>query len=180
MADRIDAILVKLGQPSGPAPLKRWLETLSARDGAKPPGDIATPETDVPVGTIELETDDLELHDTASGEIAAPSRRAAAGGESAVASVSALVTVPGPSPASYWPVSVAPSTHVAGNGSSGTGAATVVDNSFPGRRHRPSRAAAAAGAGGEAGGAGTQQHAGYPDAPGAALRDAGRCAGGHA
>ena len=37
MADRIDAILVKLGQPSGPAPLKRWLETLSARDGAKPP-----------------------------------------------------------------------------------------------------------------------------------------------
>ena len=37
MADRIDAILVKLGQPSGPAPLKRWLETLNARDGAKPP-----------------------------------------------------------------------------------------------------------------------------------------------
>jgi hypothetical protein len=37
MADKIDAILVKLGQPSGPAPLKRWLETLSARDGAKPP-----------------------------------------------------------------------------------------------------------------------------------------------
>ena len=37
MADRIDTILLKLGQPSGPAPLKRWLETLSARDGAKPP-----------------------------------------------------------------------------------------------------------------------------------------------
>ena len=26
MADQIDAILVKLGEPSGPAPLKRWLE----------------------------------------------------------------------------------------------------------------------------------------------------------
>src|SRR4029079_4503834 len=38
MADKIDAILIKLGQPSGPAPLKRWLETLSAKDGGKPPG----------------------------------------------------------------------------------------------------------------------------------------------
>jgi eukaryotic-like serine/threonine-protein kinase len=35
MADRIDAILAKLGQPSGPAPLKRWLESLVARDGVR-------------------------------------------------------------------------------------------------------------------------------------------------
>jgi serine/threonine-protein kinase len=129
MADRLDAILIKLGQVSGPAALKRWLEALSARDGVQAPGDVAAPVTDVPVGTIELETDDLELHDTASGELAVPSRRAAAGGESAVAS--ALLTVPGPSPASYWPLPVAPSSHVASNGSSGTGAATVVDDSFP-------------------------------------------------
>ena len=46
MADRIDAILLKLGQPSGPAPLKRWLETLSARDGAKPPVADAAAATD--------------------------------------------------------------------------------------------------------------------------------------
>jgi hypothetical protein len=131
MADRLDAILIKLGQVTGPAALKRWLEALSARDGVQAPGDVAVPVTDVPAGTIELETDDLELHDTASGEIAVPSRRAAAGGESAVVSASALVTAPGPSPASFRALSVAPATHVASNGSLGTGAATVVDNSFP-------------------------------------------------
>ncbi|HXJ23861.1 MAG TPA: serine/threonine-protein kinase [Polyangia bacterium] len=35
MADRIDLILSKLGQPSGPAALKRWLESLVARDGVR-------------------------------------------------------------------------------------------------------------------------------------------------
>jgi serine/threonine protein kinase len=61
MADRLDAILVKLGQPGGPAGLKRWLDALSARDGERPPGDLGVDVTDASAGTIELETDDLEL-----------------------------------------------------------------------------------------------------------------------
>ena len=64
MADRIDAILVKLGQPSGPAPLKRWLETLTARDGAKPPVPDAAAVTD-PSIAIELGSIDLELQEVA-------------------------------------------------------------------------------------------------------------------
>jgi serine/threonine protein kinase len=64
MADRIDAILVKLGQPSGPAPLKRWLETLTARDGAKPPLPDAAAVTD-PSIAIELGSLDLELQEVA-------------------------------------------------------------------------------------------------------------------
>ena len=62
MADRIDAILVKLGQPSGPAPLMRWLETLSARDGAKPPvpDEAATdPSIAVNLGSLDLELEDV-------------------------------------------------------------------------------------------------------------------------
>jgi hypothetical protein len=62
MADRIDAILVKLGQPSGPAPLKRWLETLSARDGAKPPVPVAPAAAD-PSIAVELGSLDLELEE---------------------------------------------------------------------------------------------------------------------
>jgi serine/threonine-protein kinase len=64
MADRLDAILVKLGQPSGPAPLKRWLETLSARDGAKPPVADAAVASD-PSIAIDLGSLDLELEDVA-------------------------------------------------------------------------------------------------------------------
>jgi serine/threonine-protein kinase len=64
MADRIDAILVKLGQPSGPAPLKRWLETLNARDGAKPPVADAAAVTD-PSIAVELGSLDLELQEVA-------------------------------------------------------------------------------------------------------------------
>jgi serine/threonine-protein kinase len=64
MADRIDAILVKLGQPSGPAPLKRWLETLSARDGAKPPVAGPAAATD-PSIAVELGSLDLELQEVA-------------------------------------------------------------------------------------------------------------------
>jgi serine/threonine protein kinase len=61
MADRIDAILVKLGQPNGPAPLKRWLETLSARDGAKPPAEAPqAPDASI---AIELGSLDLELQE---------------------------------------------------------------------------------------------------------------------
>jgi hypothetical protein len=58
MADRIDAILVKLGQPSGPAPLKRWLETLSARDGVKPPAAFSgasDPSIAIELGSLDLE-----------------------------------------------------------------------------------------------------------------------------
>ena len=65
MADRIDAILVKLGQPSGPAPLKRWLETLSAQDGAKPPArPRRRPRTD-PSIAVDLGSLDLELEEVA-------------------------------------------------------------------------------------------------------------------
>src|SRR6185369_7644677 len=32
MADKLDAILVKLGQSGGPAAMKRWLETLTSKD----------------------------------------------------------------------------------------------------------------------------------------------------
>jgi len=64
MADKIDAILVKLGQPSGPAPLKRWLETLTARDGARPPvADAAAPSDPsvaVDLGSLDLELEELE------------------------------------------------------------------------------------------------------------------------
>ena len=67
MADKIDAILVKLGQPSGPAPLKRWLETLSARDGAKPPvADAAAPSD--PSVAVSLGSLDLELEELAEVE----------------------------------------------------------------------------------------------------------------
>jgi serine/threonine-protein kinase len=68
MADRIDAILVKLGQPSGPAPLKRWLETLSGRDGAKPPVPDAAAATD-PSIAIDLGSLDLELEEVAPTEL---------------------------------------------------------------------------------------------------------------
>jgi serine/threonine-protein kinase len=64
MADKIDAILVKLGQPSGPAPLKRWLETLGERDGARPPvADAAAPNDPsvaVDLGSADLELEELE------------------------------------------------------------------------------------------------------------------------
>jgi serine/threonine protein kinase len=63
MADRLDAIMVKLGQPSGPAALKRWLETLSVRDGVLPPGDLKETPPDVPSGTLQLVSGDLELQD---------------------------------------------------------------------------------------------------------------------
>jgi serine/threonine-protein kinase len=64
MADKLDAILIKLGQPSGPAPLKRWLETLSARDGAKPPVPdpalvVNDPSIAVSLGSIELELEEV-------------------------------------------------------------------------------------------------------------------------
>lgn len=63
MADRIDNVLVKLGQPSGPAPLKRWLETLSARDGAKSPAEFSGASD--PSIAIELGSLDLELVEVA-------------------------------------------------------------------------------------------------------------------
>ena len=63
MADRIDAILMKLGQPSGPAPLKRWLETLSAKDGARPPvadpAAISDPSIAVELGSPDIELDEV-------------------------------------------------------------------------------------------------------------------------
>jgi serine/threonine-protein kinase len=63
MADKLDAILVKLGQPSGPAPLKRWLETLTARDGARPPvadpAAVSDPSIAVELGSLDLELQEV-------------------------------------------------------------------------------------------------------------------------
>jgi serine/threonine protein kinase len=68
MADRIDAILVKLGQPSGPAPLKRWLETLSARDGARPPVADPAAASDRSIA-VDLGSADLELEEVAATNV---------------------------------------------------------------------------------------------------------------
>jgi hypothetical protein len=76
MADKLDAILAKLGQPSGPSLLKRWLETLGAKDGVKAPADavevinvVMDPGEEPPpppeTGTVELASRDLELEDVA-------------------------------------------------------------------------------------------------------------------
>jgi serine/threonine protein kinase len=62
MANRLDAIRVKLGQHAGPAALKRWLENLSAKDGVIAPADLVDPPDP---GTIELGSRDLELEDVA-------------------------------------------------------------------------------------------------------------------
>ena len=75
MADRIDAILLKLGQTTGPSTLKRWLDNLSAKDGAKPPAEVA--EQSSTSGTIELGSRDLELE-----EVAPSAETAEAGDES--------------------------------------------------------------------------------------------------
>jgi serine/threonine-protein kinase len=81
IADKIDAILVKLGQPSGPAPLKRWLETLGERDGAKPPGaDAAAGVAGAPPDpsiAIELGSVDLELQEVAPATTVEPADPAA-------------------------------------------------------------------------------------------------------
>ncbi len=65
MADRLDGILIKLAQPSGPAALKRWLEALSARDGVAPPGDLRAAAPEPPTSTIQLVSGELELHEVA-------------------------------------------------------------------------------------------------------------------
>lgn len=66
MADRLDKILVKLGQPTGPAALKRWLDTLSARDGVRPPSEARDAAVEVAAGTVELGSAELELHEVAA------------------------------------------------------------------------------------------------------------------
>ena len=65
MADKIDAIVAKLGQQAGPAVLKRWLETLSAKDGEKTPAEMA----DAGHNTIELASRDFELEDVSSSPV---------------------------------------------------------------------------------------------------------------
>jgi serine/threonine protein kinase len=63
MADRIDLISSKLGQPTGSAALKRWLDALTARDGIKSAAhaheEIAAPPASG--GTIEVGSGDLDL-----------------------------------------------------------------------------------------------------------------------
>ncbi len=69
MAKRIDVILVKLGQQSGPGVLKRWLDSLSAKDGVKPPEVTEASRG----GTVELGTEDIELEEVESPAEAAAS-----------------------------------------------------------------------------------------------------------
>lgn len=61
MADKLDSILFEIGKPTGPATLKRWLETLSARDGIAPPGDLLEVSPEPLSGTMQLVSGDLEL-----------------------------------------------------------------------------------------------------------------------
>ena len=63
MADRIDAILVKLGHPSGPAPLKRWLETLNERDGTHPRSVPDAAAASDPTIAVAFGSMDLELQE---------------------------------------------------------------------------------------------------------------------
>src|SRR4029079_9898205 len=63
---------IKLGQPSGPAPLKRWLETLSARDGDKPPDPTASdPSIAVSLGSLDLELEEVAAPTPAAQDVAA-------------------------------------------------------------------------------------------------------------
>jgi hypothetical protein len=64
MADKLDGILIKLGQTGGPPAMKRWLETLTAKDGVKTPGETGEAAPYDP-GTIQLGSRDLELQDIA-------------------------------------------------------------------------------------------------------------------
>jgi serine/threonine protein kinase len=91
MANRIDALLVKIGQPAGPGQLKRWLDTLSARDGVQPP---AIPESSSASGTVELGTQDLELEEVetpppSADDAAPPDAATRAGRRRPVASAAA-------------------------------------------------------------------------------------------
>lgn len=83
MADRLDAILVKLGQPTGPAALKRWLDNLSSRDGVLPPGDVRETALDAATGTMALVSKDLELQNLTPQASATAQPRAAAQPEAA-------------------------------------------------------------------------------------------------
>ncbi len=64
MADKLDNILVKLGQASGPAAVKRWLDQLSAKDGMRSPAELQESSAQK-TGTIELGSGDFELQDVA-------------------------------------------------------------------------------------------------------------------
>jgi hypothetical protein len=69
MAERLDKILIKLGQPTGPSALKRWLDILSARDGVLPPGEARDAPVELPASTMELGSAELELRDVAPAEL---------------------------------------------------------------------------------------------------------------
>jgi eukaryotic-like serine/threonine-protein kinase len=61
MADRIDTILTKLGQPTGAKALKKWLLALSERDGVPPLTEAERP-TDTSA-TVELGSADIQLQE---------------------------------------------------------------------------------------------------------------------
>ena len=112
MADKLDGILVKLGQPSGPAVLKRWLETLSARDGILPPSELnepVLPAVDgvpaLPSGTISLVSGDLELQEVTKGEVEADDEWLELEEEPSVAPQASQDTVASTEPSSSVPPS---------------------------------------------------------------------------
>jgi serine/threonine protein kinase len=63
MAEKIEAILAKLGQPTGPTALKRWLETLVARDGIQSPSQapVEPAEAKGPDNPTQAVSGDIEL-----------------------------------------------------------------------------------------------------------------------
>jgi tRNA A-37 threonylcarbamoyl transferase component Bud32 len=82
MGDRVDAILNKLGQPGGPTALKRWLESLTARDGirsaAHEAGETLDPQdAGAAAGvTRDLDLEPVTIVEVADAPAAAPPRSA--------------------------------------------------------------------------------------------------------
>jgi serine/threonine protein kinase len=99
MAERLDAILVKLAQPSGPAALKRWLEAQAA-SGAR--GDEVPPPAE---STIEIGSADLELEDVAASapKTKVARRRSPSRGPRRLTPPGTLFERPAPAPAASAP-----------------------------------------------------------------------------
>ncbi len=99
MADRIDAICGKLGQPSGPAALKRWLEALTARDGVRSAahdGGEAVDPKDAPGITRDLDLEPVTIVEVTDDPAATASERPPRPTTAATHAVHAVPTVAAP------------------------------------------------------------------------------------